>query len=416
MDKASDANDILCRNGEHALREHHDRHRLTFNGHSEHRSQARSPGTANSCISRCMADVAPEHVRWLWKRRLALGKTNLFAGNPGNGKSQVTVSIAATTSTGGLWPDGTQAPIGSVIFISCEDDVADTIVPRLHAAGADLNRVHVLDWVRKPTSNGEQDQDRLFSLAEDVPALEALVRKIGDVSLIVIDPVSAYVGSIDSHKASDVRGALAPLQTLAARTGAAVVLVAHLNKGAGDGSAMARVGGSGAFVAACRSAWLVEVDPQDEDRKRRILAPLKNNIGDDTTGFAFSIQSMEVAGGIETSRVVFEPGSVTVSASELLRGQQQTDDDRGALDEAVEFLREFLRDGAKTSKSVEKAAREAGIAARTIERARAKLKIKARKSDVTGAWLIALPDSEHRQGRQDRQPPDAGADGGVGQC
>jgi putative DNA primase/helicase len=360
-----------------------------------------------------MADVAPESVQWLWQQRIALGKTNLLAGNPGNGKSQLTVSIAATTSTAGIWPDGTRAPIGSVIFISCEDDVADTIVPRLHAAGADLSHVHVVDWVRKPTSSSSPPQDRLFSLVEDVPALETLVRKLGDVSLIVIDPVSAYVGSIDSHKASDVRGALAPLQTLAANTGAAVVLVAHLNKGSGDGSAMARVGGSGAFVAACRSAWLVEIDPQDEDRKRRILAPLKNNIGDDKTGFAFSIQSVEIAGGIETSRAVFEPGSVTVSASELLRGQQQTDDDRGALKEAIEFLREFLKDGAKTSKSVEKAAKDAGIAARTIERARVELKIKARKSDVTGAWVIALPDTKPRQGRQ---PPDAGTDGGVGQC
>jgi putative DNA primase/helicase len=410
MDKAPDANGILCRNGEHALREHHDRNRITFNGHGERRTQA---GSTKAYISRCIADVVPERVQWLWKPRIALGKTNLLAGNPGNGKSQVTVSIAATTSTGGVWPDGTRAPIGSVVFISCEDDVADTIAPRLQAAGADLNRVHVLDWIRKPTSNEEQVQDRLFSLAEDVPALEALVREIGDVSLIVIDPVSAYVGSIDSHKASDVRGALAPLQTLAARTGAAVVLVAHLNKSAGDGSAMARVGGSGAFVAACRSAWLVEVDPQDEDRKRRILAPLKNNIGDDRTGFAFSIQSMEVAGGIETSRVVFEPGSVTVSAAELLRGQQQTDDERGAVDEAVDFLREYLKDGPLTSKSMEKAAKDAGIAARTIERARAKLKIKARKSDVTGAWLISLPDTDHRQ---DRQPPNAGTDGGVDQC
>ena len=211
-----------------------------------------------------------------------------------------------------------------------------------------------------------------------------------------------------------MRGALAPLQTLAAETGAAVVLVAHLNKGSGDGSAMARVGGSGAFVAACRSAWLVEADPQDEERKRRILTPLKNNIGDDKTGFAFSIQSVDLR-GIETSRVVFEPDPVVVSASELLRGQQQTDEERGALEEALDFLRDFLKDGAKTTKSVEKAAKEAGIATRTIERARAKLKIRARKSDSSGAWLMVLPDTELRQDRQDRQQNGTGQDGGVGQ-
>jgi hypothetical protein len=228
----------------------------------------------------------------------------------------------------------------------------------------------------------------------------------------VIDPVSAYVGArVDSHKASDVRGALAPIQTLASEAGVSVVLIAHLNKGSGDGSAMARVGGSGAFVAACRSAWLVEADPQDAEGKRRILAPLKNNIGDDTTGFAFSIEAVNLD-GIETSRVVFEPVPILVSASELLRGQQQSDEERGALEEAIEFLRTFLKSGPMTSKSVEQAAKEAGIAPRTIERARSRLKIKARKSDATGAWVIALPDTDGRQGRRS---VGTGLDGGLGQ-
>jgi len=342
-----------------------------------------------------------------------LGKTNLVAGQPGGGKSQLTVAMAAPVSTGSNWPDGASCPQGSTIFISCEDDVGDTIVPRLLAAGADLSRVHVLDWVRKPAPDGQSFEQHLFNLSRDVQTLQAFVEEVGDVRLIVIDPISAYVGGIDSHKAADVRGALAPLQTLAAETGAAVVLVAHLNKGSGDGSAMARVGGSGAFVAACRSAWLVEADPQDEERKRRILTPLKNNIGDDKTGFAFSIESVELR-GIETSRVVFEPDPVVVSASELLRGQQQTDEERGALEEALDFLRDFLKDGAKTTKSVEKATKEAGIATRTIERARAKLKIRARKSD-SGAWLMVLPDTKLRQDRQDRQQNGTAQDGGLSQ-
>ena len=121
------------------------------------------------------------------------------------------------------------------------------------------------------------------------------------------NPVAAYLGGLDSHKTSDVRSGLAPLQQLAAETGAAVVLISHLNKGSADGNAMARVAGSGAFVAACRSAWLVEADPQDESRKRRILTPLKNNSGDDQTGFAFQIKSVQLPDGLESSCIVFEP-------------------------------------------------------------------------------------------------------------
>ena len=89
---------------------------------------------------------------------------------------------------------------------------------------------------------------------------------------------------------------------------------------------MARVSGSGAFVAVARSAWLVEKDPQDPDGKRRMIVPLKNNIGDDQTGFAYRVEGVAVANGIETSRIIFEPGTVTISAAELLQGQNQTDE------------------------------------------------------------------------------------------
>jgi hypothetical protein len=299
--------------------------------------------------------------------------------------------MAGKISIGGDWPDGRQCRQGSVVLISCEDDAADTIVPRLLAVGADLSRVHILDWVLKANGEGEQSR-QLFDLAAHVPALASLVHRIGDVALIVVDPVSAYLGGLDSHKTSDVRGGLAPLQQLAAETGAAVVLISHLNKGSADANAMARVAGSGAFVAACRSAWLVESDPQDESHKRRILTPLKNNIGDDQTGFAFQVTPVILQDGLESSCIVFETEPVVISASELLRGHQESDEDRGALGEAADFLREYLADGPKNSKAAQKAADDAGVAPRTLRRAREKLRVKTQKSRVTGQWVWALPE------------------------
>lgn len=148
--------------------------------------------------------------------------------------------------------------------------------------GADRAQVHIIDWIDDEGPNGEQRR-RTFDLGRDIEVLRKVAEEIGNVRLIVIDPVSAYLGGADSHKTSDVRAALAPLQTLAAEIAVCVVMVSHLNKGSTDPAAMSRVSGSGAFVAAARSAWFVAPNPRDETK--RILTPLKNNIGDDKTGF-----------------------------------------------------------------------------------------------------------------------------------
>jgi hypothetical protein len=179
---------------------------------------------------------------------------------------------------------------------------------------------------------------------------------------------------------------------MAADTNVAVILISHPNKSSANADPMARVSGSGAFVALARSAWLVEKDPQDADGKRRLIVPLKNNIGDDQTGFAFRVEGTTVVDGIETSRVVFEPGTVTISAAELLQGQNQTDEERGQRQEAEEFLREYLKDGPMITTAVTKAAEGAGIARRTLERARASLNVRATKSKTAGNWVLSLPE------------------------
>lgn len=349
-------------------------------------------------VARCLADVASVPVSWLWRKRIALGKVNLIAGQPGLGKSQITAQIAAVVSTGGKWPDGTTAPQGSVVFVCCEDDAADTIVPRLDAAGADRSRIHLLDWVLLPGENREPQQC-LFDLGRDIDALRALATEIGDVKLFVIDPISAYLGRLDSHKNSDVRSALAPLQTLAAEIGAAVVLVSHLNKGAADGAATSRVSGSGAFVAACRSAWFVAKHPQDETR--RIFTPLKNNIGNDREGFAYAIEGVELPGGISTSKVVFDPTPIEVSAEDALQTCRDDAEDGGAIGDAKSFLLQLLEDGPKAVKFIFKEAKAAGVSEITLRRAKAKLKVEATKSQMTGGWVWSLPTEGDRASRHD---------------
>ena len=158
----------------------------------------------------CLADVSPEDVTWIWRGRVAAGKLNLIAGDPGLGKSFVTLDLIARYTTGRPLPDGSPGiPSGTAILLSAEDGLADTIRPRLDALGADVQRVHYVATVI------DGRQERSIQLA-DVEALEeAILTK--DAGLVVIDPLSAYVGDTDSHRDAAVRGLLAPLAQLADR-------------------------------------------------------------------------------------------------------------------------------------------------------------------------------------------------------
>jgi putative DNA primase/helicase len=145
-------------------------------------------------ICRCASEIAIEPVEWIWPGRLAVGKHTCIAGEPGASKSQLTMYIAATVSVAGAWPCGEgNAPHGSIIILSAEDGAADTIIPRLHAAGADLGRVHIVSAVQEDAGR------RGFNLQSDLALLEQEVKRIGDVVLIIIDPVSSYMGKTDSH-------------------------------------------------------------------------------------------------------------------------------------------------------------------------------------------------------------------------
>jgi putative DNA primase/helicase len=185
------------------------------------------PGSGRVLISRRASDIQPEAIRWLWPQRIALGKTCLIAGPPGLGKSQVTTYIAATVSSGGTWCTGENCEPGDVFILSAEDDPADTIRPRLEACGANLDRANIIEAVRMMNMK----RDRFFNLKQDLDTLGDRLMLSPGAKLVIIDPISAYLGGIDSRSNAQVRSVLAPLAKLAADHSVAVVCVTHLSKG-----------------------------------------------------------------------------------------------------------------------------------------------------------------------------------------
>lgn len=334
-----------------------------------------------------LSDVEPEPVRWLWPGRFALGKLSLIAGQPGLGKSFLTLDIAARVSRGDCWPcdESTRCDQGGVVLLSAEDDIEDTIVPRLIAAQADRSRIQAMRALYQPQPGIAPGAEKPvpFSLLEHVPQLEELIQRAEPCRLVVVDPVSAFLGKTDSHNNSEVRSALAPLASMAERNGVAVIAVTHLNKG--QGSALDRVIGSIAFTAAARAAYVVTRD--EDDPARRLMLAAKNNLATDLDGFAYRLE------GEPTPHVEWEAQPVAMSADEAVGGRASRGPEPDARRDAEAWLMDYLASGPRPAKALYIAASEDGHTKDTIRRAKATLGVQATKTGYQGAWVWLLPGS-----------------------
>jgi putative DNA primase/helicase len=340
---------------------------------------------ASSLLVRKFSDVQEKPISWLWKGRIARGKVSMIAGNPGLGKSQITANMAAIVTTGSIWPDGVKCDQGNVIFLSAEDDPADTIKPRLMATGANLDRVYVIDAVKK--HHAAQENLTQFNLGTDLNYLDEYLSSLKETVLIVIDPISAYLGQIDSHRTSDVRALLTPLTKLAEKYNVAMICISHLNKG-GSTEALLRVTGSLGFVAAARAAYIVARDK--EDTNKRLFLPMKNNLGNDLHGLAFKIEAFSIGNEIETSRIAWLQETVTTKADDAIATFLDSED-KSALSEAEDFLLKLVRHGASSVKEIQNEVKDAGLSWHTIQRAKKNLRIEAYKPGMKTGWFWRLP-------------------------
>lgn len=346
-----------------------------------------------------LSDIAPQPVDWLWPGRIAIGKLTLLVGDPGAGKSFLACDLAARISTGAPWPDTPQPELaegdasqpqpqqprspGSVILLSAEDDWADTIRPRLDAHGADVTRIVALQGMRERYD--PHAALRLVDLSRDRTALERAIDSASDCRLVVVDPVSAYLGRTNSHSNANVRAVLEPLAELANRKRVALLAITHLRKS--EGPALYRALGSLAFIAAARSGWAIVRDSTNPER--RLMLPIKNNLANDSLGLAYRITP---ATDQRAAYVSWEAEPVNTPVDEALsrrvgkRGPIPT-----AVDDAANWLAFELSAGERAASDLYRLAKNEAIGEKTLRAGFAKLGGEKRKEGLNAGWVWSLP-------------------------
>jgi hypothetical protein len=317
-----------------------------------------SPLCERSIVAIRANTLKPESISRAWKNRFAFGKLAMIAGDPGLGKSTVLIEIAALHSKGSEFPCGEGKAVRcEIAILTAEDGLRDTLVPRLIAAEADTSKIHFLTGTK--VDGLASDETAMFDISRDVPALRKFLKANHAVKILIIDPLTAYLGSGTKAKENaDVRRVLTPLVNLAEDFGVLLLANNHLNKGAGK--ALYRVLDSVAFVALGRVIHLVIEDA--DNRENRKLICDKINIGSKPPGLTYFIQKTwikaEQAEEIETSRIVWGTTTIDETADEALGAG---DDMPTMAEEAEKLLRETLRKGRVVVQDIEAEARAAGM-------------------------------------------------------
>lgn len=337
-------------------------------------------------------------VEWLWPGRVPYSGVTLLVGDPGCGKSLLTMGLAADVSRGRL--GGVPAP---VLVANAEDAYAEVMRPRLEAAGADLDLVAFVHY------RSAEGYDQPLELPVNVQELAAQVAALG-ARLVVIDPLMAHLPEqVNSWRDHSVRRALAPLSRLAAAHGCAVVVVAHLNKAPGS-DPLRRIGGSVGIQGAARSALLLARDPDDPDGEHgrlRVLAHVKSNYAEQAPSLRYEVEPVVIpAMGVEpevaTARLRLV-GECAHTGRDLLAQPEAAPVSK--LGEAEEFLRAALGAGPRPKRDVEEDAKAVGITPKTLRNAREALGVVTEREHAFQAGTYwALPPSEEAAARRAHVP------------
>jgi DnaB helicase-like protein/AAA domain-containing protein len=322
-----------------------------------------NPGPGGGLTLTPAAAITVDRPAWAWEQRIPLAGVTLIPGREGEGKTALVGHICARLTQGDLPGDRWGRP-GHVIYIGHEDDRATVLVPRLIAAGADLDRFWFVDLPHGAP----------FTVSVDINNLARQARG-RDIAAIVLDPLDAHLGVQDSHKKADVQAAITRLAALTQQLRAAGIGIAHLNKG-DHRDVLLKVVGSVGLTTAVRSVLAVGPHPHQPDEKVAVLRKANMTDRSAVPAIRFRVEGTTIAhpndpNPITTARVVLLGEDNDINADDILTAGEA--DQRGALDKAVAWLDGVLADGPLLKADVVTLARHDDISERTLERAAERL-------------------------------------------
>ena len=342
------------------------------------------PAVGPVLTARSAADIEPARPSWIWERWMAEGNLHLLVGRQGHGKSTFVSWVVGNVSTGRAFPGLAASPSAAKCAILSLEEPADRLVARLIATGANLGQVLIIGDVDDVDDEGRH-QHRPWGLPADCSILEELLRS-EQIGLVVVDGLG-YTVNGDSHNYGVVGAALSALASVAERTGCAVLGLTHPPKGSSDPATVAI--GSTAWTAVARVVWLLGIDPDDETQTRRVVQVSKSNFRMPDAGLSFTIgddEQYEV--GFVTA---IRPSNVT---AEAIAAASVPADEKSEREEARDTVRSILKDGPMETSELLKLTRSAGVADRTVVRARRDLGVIAtpvHDGKKITAWKLSLP-------------------------
>lgn len=348
---------------------------------SESDTSGRTDAAAEELEYTCAADVVEEDVEWLWLNTFPKAKLSVLAGMLGAGKSFFTMMMAARVSSGTPFLNSTR-PVerGQVLILQYEDGLKDTVIKRLRWEGADMSMIGFITGTK-----GRDGKSRGVDLSADVEKLRLKIRELGNVKLIIVDPLSSYVGlhkKMDSYKDTDVREALRPLTDLIEQEKVAVIGIMHLNK-----SQMSdprhRVVGSAAWMQVPRVAWWISEDKNDKDL--HWFLAVKNN----TIPLAERKQA-EFGFRFEENHIVVAQNEEPPSIEDVTRPEPPEDakDRRSKVETAVDFFEACRASGEKELPAKDVMEAHHGISKDIWAKARKKLGGISTEQRPDGWWWI----------------------------
>lgn len=343
------------------------------------------------------SNVVTERTEWWWSDRIPKGKITLFAGKPGCGKSFAVIDFVARLTTGRDFPNGSKNLWGprECLLAASEDDPSDTLVPRLIAAGADLDKVQIILWSTGKKIDGKEPKkrQRMLQLSKDTKLLKKALQENPNIALVAIDPMTSYFGA-DSNKDSEIRPIMDALSEACRASKAAFIGVMHYNKKS-DVAALEKILGASSIVGSARTVWAFSRDP--EDKTERHMCCAKNNLSKNHRGMKYRIGERLVRfsdGSEDAVGCVEWLGETEEDADEILTKERDTakNPKDSKFEEAKLLIQTELANGEQRASGMFRLGEARKISAETMRRAYRSLGVVPYQK--SGGWWWALPGME----------------------